>query len=183
MQTQNTYEKIKNETFTIQKAIQRISWRFKNENVKINESKITINELDIKAVEEIEKYIKKTENKTFENNEAFAKLFAYSLKQEILYFNDVKVAVKTLSEKLKLPLEYHFDEIVFLCNQIEIEKEREKTGISNKSIFLMTDDELKKLKHELKTNKTVQNKILGFWKHEDIYKSLKNTINSILTDF
>lgn len=45
MQNSKTYTKIKNETFTIEKALNRLQWRFKNENVKVNESKITINEL------------------------------------------------------------------------------------------------------------------------------------------
>ena len=32
-----TISKIKNETFTIEKAINRLQWRFKNDKIKVNE--------------------------------------------------------------------------------------------------------------------------------------------------
>jgi hypothetical protein len=179
MENSKIYTKLINETFTIQKAINRIVWRFKNENVKVNESKIIINTLDQLAINEIENYFKSTENIIFKNNEAFAKLFAYTLKQEILYFNDVKIAVKNLCQKLELPLDYHFDEIVFLSNQLVLEKQKEKLGL-NKRVLKMNKEEIIKLKHEIKNNKELQKNIVGFWSAEKIYNSLKNTINNIL---
>lgn len=60
-----------------------MQWRFKNENVKINESKIVINELDQKAVDFLTDWIERQKIESLQQNMLFAKLFTYSLLNEI----------------------------------------------------------------------------------------------------
>ena len=61
-------QQIKNDVYNIEKAINRLSWRFKNENIKINESKIIINEADVKAVDFLIEWINQQKKETLKDN-------------------------------------------------------------------------------------------------------------------
>lgn len=167
-------QKIKNETFTIEKALSRIVWRFTNENVKINESKIIINELDQKAVKHIETVLNNYRSSSLNENELFAKLFCYAFKQELLFYNgNGKLAQKKLLEQLKMPLNQHYDEVHKKLNEIEVInfiKSIEKQQNSSEVISSENQKELIK-------------KINNTWQIDQVYKSLNKTISECLNRF
>lgn len=173
-------QKIKNETFTIEKALNRMQWRFFNENVKVNETKIVINELDQKAISLI---IETTENlltKNINENILFAKIYCHALNIELLHFRNIKLALQSLEHKLKLPIEFHYDRIADELNRIILTDYENEKQITNKHPYIRTDNEDNEMIDRIKESKEYQIKILGFWKKEDVYKSLNKTINDII---
>lgn len=178
--------KIKNETFTIEKAINRLQWRFKNENVKINESKLTINELDQKAVDFLSEWINKQKIESLEQNLLFAKLYVYCLLNEIEFYKDVEFANKKINEVCKTDIQQLYDEVYRKLNNLEYLKFCKENGIITDHIEKMTlnKEQEQKQKDLIKQNESKLKPILkGLWSKEKIYKSLNNTISETINKF
>ena len=178
--------KIKNETFTIEKAINRLQWRFKNENVKINESKITINELDQKAVDFLSEWINKQKIESLEQNSLFAKLYVYCLLNEIEFYKDAEFANKKINEVCKTDIQQLYDEVYRKLNNLEYLKFCKENGIITDHIEKMTlnKEQEQKQKDLIKQNESKLKPILkGLWSKEKIYKSLNNTISETINKF
>ena len=174
----------------IQKALNRITWRFKNPQIKINESKITINEEDINAIDFLINWIDQQKKETINHNQLFAKLYCYALSNEIEFYKDVRFANKKLQEKLNEPIENHYDKIVSDLNRLELTKYMQSKGIMTDHIesLLLTEsqqqeqDELK-AKILKENTKEVQSYVLGFFKSENVYKSINNQITECINRF
>lgn len=174
----------------IQKALNRITWRFKNPQIKINESKITINEEDINAIDFLITWVGQQKKETINHNQLFAKLYCYALSNEIEFYKDVRFANKKLQEKLNEPIESHYDKIVSDLNRLELTKYMQSKGIMTDHIesLLLTEsqqqeqDELK-AKILKENTKEVQSYVLGFFKSENVYKSINNQITECINRF
>ena len=181
-----TISKIKNETFTIEKALNRLKWRFKNENVKINETKIVINELDQKAVDFLTDWVERQKIESLQQNLLFAKLFTYSLLNEIEFYKDVEFANKKINDVCKMDIQQLYDEIYRKMNNLEYLKFCKENGIITNHIEKMTlnKEQEEKQKELIKQNEKELSKILkGLWSKEKIYKSLNNTISETINKF
>ena len=181
-----TISKIKNETFTIEKAINRLQWRFKNENVKVNESKIVINELDQKAVDFLNEWVERQKIESLQQNLLFAKLYAYCLVNEIEFYKDVEFANKKINEICNKEIQVLYDEVYRKMNNLEYLKFCRENGIITDHIEKMTlnkkDEELQK--ELINKNKVKLSEILkGIWSKEKVYKSLNNTISETINKF
>ena len=167
-----TISKIKNETFTIEKALNRLQWRFKNENVKINESKIVINELDQKAVDFLIQWHQKQKEESLHENLLFAKIYCYALKIELQHFRDIKIALNSMETNLKLPIEYHYEKIVFELNSQILEDYEDFLGLEKKHSLLRTKEEDEKIKELIKTDEKYSKLIMGFYEEKQIYTTI-----------
>lgn len=178
-------QQIKNDVYNIEKAINRLSWRFKNENIKINESKIIINEADVKAVDFLIEWINQQKKETLKDNYLFAKLFCYAFNNELIYYNgDAKLSQQKLIEQLKIPVEYHYDTIHNTLNMFELNNYMEQIGVVQKHPLTRNADEEKKNAELFKNNnKEIVKKIMGTWSIENVYKSLNNTITECINRF
>lgn len=181
-----TISKIKNETFTIEKAINRLQWRFKNENVKVNESKIVINELDQKAVDFLTEWIELQKIESLNQNMLFAKLYCYCIINEIEFYKDVEFANKKINDICKMDIRQLYDEVYRKLNNLEYLKFCRENGIITDHIEKMTlnkkDEELQK--EIINKNKVKLSEILqGIWSKEKVYKSLNNTISETINKF
>jgi hypothetical protein len=185
MENKKSFTQLKNEVFNIEKAINRILWRFKNENIKVNESKIIINELDQKAVDFLVNWINQQKKDSLIENQLFVKVFCYTLYHEInFYKGDVKMGVKKLQEQLKLPIDYHYSKIHDTLNTNELINYLEKIGANTMHPLLRTDEqEIENINLFKKNNLELSKKILGTWSKENVYKSLNNTISEIINKF
>lgn len=179
-----------NTIYNIQKALNRITWRFKNPQIKINESKITINEEDINAIDFLITWVEQQKKETINHNQLFAKLYCYALSNEIEFYKDVRFANKKLQEKLNEPIENHYDKIVSDLNRLELTKYMQSKGIITDHIesLLLTEsqqqeqDELK-AKILKENSKEVQSYVLGIFKPENVYKSINNQITECINRF
>lgn len=176
---------MKESKMNIEKALNRINWRFKNPQVKINESKIIINQTDIDAIEFLTNWIEQQKKETKQENLLFAKVFCYAFKNEIVRYNgSAKVAQSKMVDILKLPLEYHYDQIHIILNNFDLWNYSKEIGLSQKHPALKTNEENKIDLEILKSKDPVLlKKILGNWTKESVYKSLNNTITEAINRF
>jgi hypothetical protein len=169
---------------TIEKALNRLQWRFKNENVKINESKITINELDQKAVDFLTEWIERQKRESLQQNLLFAKIYTYALKNELIYFKHISPSTRTLQEKLEMPIEYHYSQITEILNMIEIDDFAKKNGICQKNINFRTNAENIENKKIISENIEKMKKVgFGFWTDKQVFSSLNNEISELINKY
>lgn len=185
MNNRKSIQQQKNEVYNIEKAINRLSWRFKNENVKINESKIIINEADVKAVEFLVDWINQQKKETLKENLLFAKIFCYAFKNELIFYKgDPKLSQTKIVEQLKIPIEYHYDTIHNILNSFELNRYMEEIGVIQKHPLTRSDEENKKNAELFKANnEQIIKKIMGTWSIQNVYKSLNNTITECINRF
>jgi hypothetical protein len=168
----------------IEKAIQRIEWRFKNENVKVGESKITINEADQKAVDFLVDWINRQKKETLMQNFLFAKMYTYALKNELIYFKHISPATRKLQEQIELPIEHHYEQITEILNMIEIDDFAKSKGLIQKNINFRTEKENQENKKIIEENLIEMKKVgFGFWDNSKVFKSLNNTITELINKY
>ena len=184
MENKKTYNQIKNETFNIEKAINRLQWRFKNENVKIGESKILINEMDIKAVEFLIEWVNNQKKETLKENELFAKIYAYTFNNELSFYRNPKFANNKIQNVLKKDVQELYNDVHQNLNNIELMEYIDGIGISNKHPALRTEEESESdLKLFKIHNKEITIKVFGTWTIENVYKSLNNSISELINKY
>jgi len=179
-------EKIKNETFNIEKAINRLQWRFKNDNIKVNESKIIINELDIKAIDFLINWVNQQKKESLQENELFAKIYCYALSNELEFYKDIKLSNKKLQEQLKIPIEYHYQTVLENLNRNELNKFMNKIGleIDHTKSFLQNETHKNEEKIIITKNKNeIQSYIIGKWDFKAICKALNNQITECINKY
>lgn len=170
----------------IEEAINRISWRFKNENIKINESKIIINQKDVEAVDFLVDWINRQKKQELQENILFAKLFTYSFTQEIIYQQgNPQEALHHLQEKAKQPIQQHYDKFLEYLNMFEQTNFLKSLGVKfDKHPVLMSKEEKNKEVSVLKESQIeIVKKIKSTWKTEQVYKSLNNTITEFINRY
>ncbi len=176
---------MKESKMNIEKALNRINWRFKNPQVKINESKIIINQTDIDAIDFLTNWIEQQKKETKQENLLFAKVFCYSFKNEIIFYNgSAKFAQSKLVDILKQPLEHHYDEVHKILNNFDLWNYSKEIGLSKKHPALKTDEE-EKIDLQILESKdpVLLKKIMDNWTKESVYKSLNNTITEAINRF
>ena len=191
-------QQLKNEVYNIEKAINRLSWRFKNDNIKVGESKIIINDLDVKAVDFLIKWVNQQKQETLKENLLFAKIYTYALRNEIEFYKDVEFANNKLKEEINRPIDYHYKNIADDLNRLELTKYFISKGVITdhiKNINLF--DENGKLTEKGKKQEEEQNTIIksisnlpetikyvkGVWNIGSVYKSLNNTITECINRY
>lgn len=170
----------------IEKAINRLQWRFKNENVKVNESKITINELDLKAVEFLIDWVNNQKKEALKENVLFAKVYCYALSHEIEFYKDIQFANRKLQEELQKPIELHYDKIVEDLNRLELNKFLKNKRIITDHVesMLLKPEQEKQQKELIKENqKEISKYTIGVWLVKNVYKSLNNTITECINRY
>jgi len=190
MENQSNNKKIisqlKSEVMNVEKAINRLQWRFKNENVKVGESKIIINELDVKAVEFLIEWINNQKKETLKENILFAKMFVYCLSNELDFYKDVSFANRKLNDELKLPIEHRYNEFTKKLNNLELNKFLNSKGIITdhfEKMGLNCEQENKQQELIKEYQKEATKFIKGVWSIQSVYKSLNNTITETINKF
>lgn len=167
----------------IEKSINRISWRFKNKNVKINESKIIINQQDIDAVNFLIDWVNRQKKDELQHNLLFAKIYCYALCHELEFYKDIKFANKKLQEQLKLPIEQHYENVMESLNRNELNLFMKSLGLETdlgKRIF-STIEEKELEKSIIKNNENqIKEYVLGKWDFKAICKALNNQITECI---
>jgi hypothetical protein len=167
----------KSKILNIEQAISRMEWRMKNE-------KFAPNETDQQATEFLSNWINQQKQKALSENLLFAKVFAYALKNELIFYRDIQFASRKLQEQLELPIEFHYDKIHEYLNMIELDRYSNQSGLINKHPAFRTDEENNKNNEIIKTKES-EFKIytLGKWKIDQVYRSLNNTITECINRY
>ena len=168
----------------IEKALNRLNWRFKNENVKVGESKIIINTLDLEAVDFLNDWIIRQKEITLNKNMLFAKLFCYAFKNEILFYKNPTHSQTKLCEEMNRPIETHYESVLNSLNEVEYSKFFNDNGFEDKHPGLLTEAEINERREFIKKHEhEITHLTRGKWTIEEVTKSLNNTITEILNRF
>lgn len=170
----------------IENSINRISWRFKNEQIKIGESKILINQSDVEAVDFLINWIDRQKSETLQENLLFAKLYCYCLNHEIEFYKDIKFANSKLQEELNKPIEIHYKTVSESLNRMELNYFMNSIGIITDHIeaSILNQEQSDKQNEILKTNQNEISKyVIGIWNIDKVYRSLNNTITECINRF
>jgi len=167
----------KSKILNIEQAISRMEWRMKNE-------KFAPNETDQQATEFLSNWINQQKQKALSENLLFAKVFAYALKNELIFYRDIQFASRKIQEQLELPIEFHYDKIHEYLNMIELDRYSEKIGMINKHPSFRSEEENSHNSETIKSNeKEFKIYALGKWDLKQVYKSLNNTITECVNRY
>lgn len=182
----NNKKTMAKKAMNIETAINRISWRFKNENIKVNESKIIINDTDIEAVDFLVKWINNQKQETLKDNLLFGKLYVYALVNELEFYKDISFSNRKLQDVLKEPIESHYEKIVKDLNRLEYNKFCRSVGIITDHMEKMTLNQEQENQQQIlikQHQKELQKYIIGVWSVDSVYKSLNNQITECLNKY
>lgn len=158
----------------IQKAFQRLKWRFSN-------GKFEPNENDADALKFIADWIVREKEAELQRQTIFAKMYVYSFIHELHFYKDLKFAQKKLHEVLSQPLDYHYSEFLKKLNDFELESFMKSNGLNKdwidpdkqqaqQTTISEQQEELKKL-------------VLGRWSKEQVDASLNNQITEAINRY
>lgn len=162
----------------LEKALNRINWRFTNKTISPNET-------DHEAVKFLNDWITRQKEITLKKNILFAKLFCYTFKNEIQFYKNPKQAQRKLYEELEYPIDFHYESVLQILNDVEEQKFCKEKGFPDKHPSKLTDLE-KVHRKELITKyekELLQLSIKGKWDIKTVTKSLNNTITELLNRF
>lgn len=186
MNNTSSTNKSSSKPMNIETALNRISWRFKNSNIKIGESKIIINQSDIEAVDFLTSWITNQKEKDLQENLLFAKLYCYALINELEFYKDIKFANNKLQEILSSNINTQYESVANSLNRLELNKYLNSVGIVTDHLekMVITEAQEQKQQELIKTHQsTIAKYVLGVWNINSVYKSLNNTITECINKY
>ena len=149
-------------------AIKRVFNAFKRSKDKIYKE-------DIEALKVLNEELLNNQKKYVNDNILFLKLVSVTLKERSEHYGDIKMAIKTISNDLQLPLIDNIEMLRISLNNTDRINYLKNIGIdfeSNKN----QDDILKANQQDF------IKKLMNNWSIENVEKSLYNTTNDFLKD-
>lgn len=188
---------MKLEITTIAKAINRLSYTTANGN--------KCNSTDVEALNFIIDFVNNTNEKAFNENQLYCKLYAELLIENFRYYNFIEIANKQLNKKLDEPLETKIQKLAFEMQVDYLTGYFERKGLKNEwQGFLFEKDffELKSLKNHFENNKenilniNSENKeiyakidfnefleVYNFWTYEKVFDLFKTNATLSFNNF
>lgn len=162
---------------TIEKAFQRLSWRFTN-------GKFEPNDNDLEALRFVGEWINREKGDSLHIHTIFAKLFVYTFIHELEFYKDIEFAQKKINEILSKRLEHLYSDFGNRLNLLELSKYRRSIGITDKHPAIMTEEENIKQKEIVLSNSSELKKfIIGIWEQEKIEQSLNDNITEAINRY
>ncbi len=149
-------------------AMKRVFNAFKRSKDKIYKE-------DIEALKVLNEELLNNQKKYVNDNILFLKLVSVTLKERSEHYGDIKMAIKTISNDLQLPLIDNIEMLRISLNNTDRINYLKNIGIdfeSNKN----QDDILKANQQDF------IKKLMNNWSIENVEKSLYNTTNDFLKD-
>lgn len=177
----SNYQKKEKDWMSIEKSIQRLSWRFGNGN-------FTPNQNDINALNGIIEWVNDQRKITLNQNHLFAKLYIYYLNQFIDKYQTTvfdTIPQKELSKLLDTPLDLFYEAFQRSLNSNKLMEVLQDNGVELKHPELRTEQELKENSIKLKNiNKDDIVKITeDSWTKEEVEANLNKMVTEALNRF
>lgn len=159
------------ESLTIEKAMNRLFWRFGNGQFKPNQA-------DLDSLTFMAEWINREKKRELEENTIFGKIYTYCFMREIEVTKDLKHSQQTLNELLKIPLELQYETFRRNLNHIECNKFRKHIGLSD---FMENREREQKIIEENKQD--VEKYFKGIWSFEQVKQALNNQITEAINRY
>jgi hypothetical protein len=159
-------------SWIIQNSVNRIFNAFKR-------NKNNIYKEDIEALKLINEALLECEKTLVNDNILFAKLLSVQLRQNIIYFKDIGLAIKAVQRDLRNTVEFNINLLTLDLNNYELENYFKSIGIEKYN----TLEEWEKNKQIISDNQQeISKKVLKSWSVEDVEKSFYKSVNQIIKD-
>ena len=137
--------------------------------------KSNIFEQDIEALKTINESLENSKIDCVNDNLLFAKLLSVVLRQNLVYFGDMQMAIKSTQDIFSEPLEYH---LAFLQKSLN---ETDKINYF-KNIVINIDSDKRQDKIITDHQQKIIEKLNTNWTIENVRKSFFNSANTFLKD-
>ena len=165
----------------IKKAVQRIGWRFGGND---NKKPFPVNETDIEAYNAIVNFVKAQQEKQFEANQLFAKLYIFVYMRFISKMGATVMDTaprKAIHKIFEKPIEQWIEEFKDEMNDSEMYSLLEKMGIEMKHPALITETERNSNTEKAKPiAKQLTEKV---WDYETVKECLTSEINNAINKY
>lgn len=173
----------------INKAVQRLGWRFEQASKRPNHS-FTINQNDLDALKKIDEFVVKNQKEQLQNQELFAKLYINNLTELIEHYNTtifdpiprrrihgiLRQSLQDLTEKLKDTL-----------NDSEKYELMGELGVELKHPLLRSEEEtgndLEKLQGVLVDSENKKRLLGEVWNYETVKDCVENEVNKVINSY
>lgn len=171
---------------TVEKAIQRIEWRF-----FLSSNIIFINENDLRAVSTLLDFIRSERKNTVLTNSAFSKLYVAHLNYLVKHYKSGvtdPLVFKKLHYIISRPLDYSIQELVDTLNGLEQNEFLKRCGCIETIHPKMQnprekEQALNKLQDLLKIDSNRKKFFGKSWNFDEIKNGLEKQINYVIDDY
>ena len=178
----HTYQQHKNNALkqlkmTIEKTFE---WLF----TRIQQKQLKVCQFDIDCIKFLAEWVNRSKEKDLKENNLFAKIYTYALKNEFRYYQNIEIANSSLQKLLERPIEFHYNEMHKELNRVELELYSKNLGFVNKHPMLRTDKE-----NEININVAKENSeeltkyVSGVYTMDEVYNNLNNQITEVINKY
>jgi len=139
------------------------------------ERKVPVYDNDIEALQTISEALGNASKKQSIDNILFLKLVCVNLKERSEHYGDIKMAIRTLSDDLKTPIQDNIEMLRISLNHTDKINYLKSIGIDFDSH--KTQDDIMKI-----NEKEFITKLQSNWSFENVEKSAYNTTNDFIKD-
>jgi hypothetical protein len=164
----------------IKEAIKRLRFTIAKQNKP--------NQTDAEALNEVLKLLEFEQNKTFQDNLLFAKIYAFMLSELTNHYCDVDFANKEINAVLKAPIELIIENLVQSLKRMEMQNYFQQKKILDPFLKTKTAIELEKI-HERYKDKIPQLDPIEFikvgnnWDFNSVKYQLETAVNLSIQNF
>jgi len=164
----------------IKEAIKRLRFTIAKQNKP--------NQTDAEALNEVLKLLEFEQNKTFQDNLLFAKIYAFMLSELTNYYCDVDFANKEINSVLKAPIELIIENLVQSLKRMEMQNYFQHKKVLDPFLKTKTASELEEI-HERYADKLPQLDPIEFlkcgnnWDKQSVIYQLETAVNLSIQNF
>ncbi len=170
----------------INKAVQRLGWRFDQASKKTDHS-FTINQNDLEALKTIDAFVVKDQKKQYNSHELFAKLYIYNLTELIEYYNTTifdPLPRRRIHEVLRQSLPELTEKLKKTLNDSEKYALMKEIGVDLKHPLLRPNEEtgndLDKLQEVLADSENKKRLLGEVWDYETVKDCVGIEVNQVI---
>ena len=158
---------------TTKKAFERLAFTISKQNKP--------NQTDLEALKVLAEYFDNYKKEVKQENNIFAKLFVYTLSNELEFYQDIKFAQMKLNQVMNKSTVEHYNDFNNTLNSIELEKFKKHIGYSEKHPLLTLNDN-----EYLKDNALVKERQKELFKFINGINQIEDTeknLDAMITEF
>lgn len=158
----------------IQKAFQRLSWRFSN-------GKFEPNQNDLEALKFLADWVNREKEREIQEQTLFAKMYVYCFYHELDFYKDISFAQNKLHEILQKPLNEQYSSFLKKLNDHELDLFMREHKLDKD--WINTEKILEQKETITNTQKTLKQLVVGKWSLEQVTKSLNNQLTEAINKY
>lgn len=164
---------------TIEKAFNRLIWRYRTENNDYVQYKPNAN--DVEALKFIAEWVNREKEIDIQENTIFAKMYVYCFIHELEFYKDIKFAQRKLHEVLHIPLPELYKRFLKQLNEFELNQFMKSKALDKNWI---SPEKLQDQGRTTEENaENLKNLFIGKWSKEQVDRSLNNQISEAINKY